>query len=146
MVRCEPSLARLAVLGLGLLLAGCGPRVHEIAYPETGATLEGTVTYGNEKVEAALVVAQNESGSAAGFVDENGRYKLENVPLGEVSLAVNTEAGKGQAMGKIMAQSQGKGKAPKLIDVPKNYADPAKSGITTTINKGPNTYDIVITR
>jgi hypothetical protein len=139
----KQSLARLALLGLGLLLAGCAPTGKR--YPETGATLEGTVSYGKDKVWAALVIAQNDSGAATGFLDDNGRYKLENVPLGEVNIAVNTEAGKGQAMGKIIAASQGKGgKAPKIIDVPKEFADPAKSGIKTTINKGANTFNIVI--
>jgi hypothetical protein len=147
MGRSQRRLALLALLGLGLLLAGCAPRVREIRYPETGATLEGTVTYGSDKVGAALVIAQNENGSATAFVDDEGRYKLENVPLGEVSLAVNTEAGKGQATGRLMAQSQGKANgAPRIVDVPSRFADPAKSGIKTTINKGPNTFDIVIPR
>lgn len=141
----ERSLARLAPLGLGLLLAGCAG--GGVRYPETGATLEGTVTYGKDKVGAALVIAQNDTGSATAFVDDNGRYKMENVPLGEVSIAVNTDAGKGQAMGRIMAQSQGKGKATvRIIDVPSRFAEPAKSGIKTTINKGANVFDIVIPR
>jgi hypothetical protein len=94
------------------------------------------------------VIAQNESGSATAFVDENGHYKMENVPLGEVSIAVNTEAGKGQAYGRIMAQSKGKAKAPaaRIIDVPMRFADPTKSGIKTTISKGSNTFNIVIPR
>jgi hypothetical protein len=141
----QRSLARLVPLGLSLLLVGCTG--GEVRYPETGATLEGTVTYGKDKVGAALVIAQNESGSATAFVDENGRYKLENVPLGEVNIAVNTEAGKGQEMGRIMAQSQGKAKVTvRLIDVPSRFADPAKSGIKTTVSKGANTFDIVIPR
>jgi hypothetical protein len=141
------SLPRVTLLGFLLLLAGCGLGVHEVRYPETGATLEGTVTYGKDKVGAALVVAQNGSGSATAFVDDDGHFKLENVPLGEVNLAVNTEAGKGQAMGKAMAAAQGKAKgAPKIIDVPSRFADPSKSGIKITINKGPNTYDIIIPR
>jgi hypothetical protein len=140
------GLARLAFFGLVLILAGCfGPR--EVRYPETGATLEGNVTYGNEKVGAALVIAQNASGSATAFVDESGHYKLENVPLGEVNLAVNTEAGKGQAMGRVRAQAKGKAKgAAKILEVPSRYAAPATSGIKTTINEGANTFDIVIPR
>ena len=141
----ERRLTRLVPLGLALLLVGCGG--GDVRYPQTGATLEGTVTYGKDKVGAALVIAQNESGAATAFVDESGRYKLLNVPLGEVNIAVNTEAGKGQAMGKFMAQSQGKGKgAPRIVDVPSKFADPAKSGIKTTINKGENKFDIVIPR
>jgi hypothetical protein len=143
MCRSKHRLALLALLGLGLLLPACGPGgVH---YPETGATLEGTVTFGKEKVGAALVIAQNDSGSATGFVGDDGRFHLDNVPLGEVSLGVNTDAGKGQAMGKLNAASQGKPKAPpKIVDVPKRFFEPAKSGIKTTISKGSNTYDIVI--
>jgi hypothetical protein len=147
MYRREQSLARLALLGLGLLLAGCTFGCSGVRYPETGATLEGTVTYGKEIVGAALVIAQNDTGSATAFVDENGRYKLDNVPLGEISIGVDTEAGKGQAMGRLMAQSQGAAKdAPRLIDVPRRFADPATSGIKTTIHKGSNTFDIPIPR
>jgi hypothetical protein len=145
MHRTEHALARLLLLGLAFLLAGCGP--GGIRYPETGATLEGTVTYGKDAVGAALVVAKNDSGTATGFVEKDGRYRLQNVPLGEVQIAVNTAAGKGQAMGAMMAQSQGKAKgAPRIVDVPDKFADPAKSGLTTTISKGANTFNIVIPR
>jgi hypothetical protein len=134
---------RLALIGLALLVVSCGPQ--GVRYPETGATLEGTVSYGNDAVGAALVIAQNDSGSATAFVDDDGRYRLQNVPLGEVHIGVDTAAGKGQAVGKFMAQAQGKAKgAPKIVDVPAKFADPAKSGIATTISKGTNTYDIVV--
>jgi hypothetical protein len=103
------------------------------------------VSYGKDRVGAALVVAQNASGSATAFVDEDGRFTLTNVPLGEVGIGVNTKAGKGQAMGKLMAQTQGKAKAPpRVIDVPDKYADPVKSGLKTTINSGENDFDVVI--
>jgi hypothetical protein len=142
MYRRAHRLARLALFAVGLLLASCNP--PGIRYPETGATLEGTVTYGKDKVGAALVIAQNKDGSAICFVGDDGRYKLQNVPLGEVNIGVNTEAGKGQAMGRLTAASQGKGEAPKLVDVPSQYAEPATSGIKTTVKKGANTFDIVI--
>ena len=146
MCKVDQRLARLALLGLGLLVIGCVGR-SEVRYPETGATLEGTVTYGKDKVEAALVIAKNGTGQATGFIDDDGRYRLTNVPLGEVNLGVDTNAGKGQAMGKFMAAAQGKAKgAPRVLDVPMRYADPDKSGIKTTISKGENSYDIVIPR
>jgi hypothetical protein len=137
--------ALLSAVGLGVCLAGCR---REVRYPETGATLEGTVKYGTEKVLVALVIAQGKDWSSSGFIGDDGRYKLDNVPLGEVNLAVNTDAGKGQMMGKLMARSQTKSKdpIPKMINVPAKYANPSTSGITTTINKGPNTFDIVIAK
>jgi hypothetical protein len=146
MRRTTRPLALLALAGFGLILAGCGIGLREKRLPESGATLEGTVTYGAEKVEVAMVIVQGKDGSATAFVGEDGRYKAENVPLGEVSIAVNTEAGKGQVMGKMVAHSQGKGegKLPRLLNVPAKYADPATSGIKTTVNKGENTFNIVI--
>jgi hypothetical protein len=137
------------ILVLGLSPLGCR-YVGYKTLPESGASLEGTVTYGKEKLQAAFIIVQGSSGAATGNIGEDGHYKIENVPLGEVSIAVNTEAAKGQLMGQFMAQSLNKekgGKAPpRIIDVPAKYADPNKSGIKTTINKGPNTFDIVIPR
>src|SRR5262249_61302369 len=109
MSRSTKSQATLAVAAWGLLLVGgCGP--SGVRLPETGATLEGTVTYGKEPVLVAMVIIQGEGGAATAYVGDDGRYKAVNVPLGKVQIAVNTAAGKGQMTGKIMAQSQGKGR------------------------------------
>ncbi len=146
MPRTTQRLVALAAAGLVLFLAGCGIGLREKRLPETGATLEGTVTYGKEPVLVAMIVVQGENGAATAFIGEDGRYRAENVPLGTVHIAVNTAAGKGEMTGKLMAKAQGKsqGPLPKMIDVPAKYADPTKSGITTTINKGENKFDIVI--
>src|SRR5579871_4980755 len=128
--------ALLALAGLVLGPAGCSNHYNkEISLPQTGATLEGTVTYGGEKLHAAMVVAVGLSGAATGFIGDDGQYHLNNVPLGEVHIAVNTGAAKGQMMGQMMNQSQGKAKGPpRIIDVPAKYGDPNKSGIKTTVN------------
>jgi hypothetical protein len=140
-------LAILAVAGFGLFLAGCGIGLREKRLPETGATLEGTVMYGKEPVLVAMIIVQGEGAAATTYVGEDGHYKAENCPIGTVHIAVNTDAGKGQMMGRVVAHSQGKGPAPpKMIDVPAKFADPTTSGITTTVNKGENKFDIVIPR
>jgi hypothetical protein len=147
MPRLTQRLATLAVATCALLLVlGCDGQSGR-RLPVTGATLEGTVTYGQERVMVAMILIQGEGGASTAFVGEDGRFKAENVPLGTVHIAVNTEAGKGQMMGKFMAASQEKGKGPpNVIDVPAKYADPTGSGITTTIKKGENKFDIVITK
>jgi hypothetical protein len=133
------------LFGAVCLLAGCWGGVTEITYPETNATLSGTVSYGKDKVGVGLVIVENGTGSAHGFLDDEGQFYLSNVPLGEVSIGVNTDAGKGPAMGKMKSQTQGKAKAPpRIVAVPKKYQDPAKSGIKTTIREGENHFDIVI--
>jgi hypothetical protein len=138
--------ALLALAGLALGPAGCSNHyVSEMRIPETGATLDGTVTYGNEKLMAAMVIAQGATGAATGFIGEDGHYRINNVPVGEVHVAVNTAAAKGAMMSQVMSQSHGKAKGPpKLIDVPAKYGDPIKSGITTTVSAGPNTFNVVI--
>jgi hypothetical protein len=135
MLQCFVS---LAVAGLLLGLGGCNQR--EVRLPETGATLEGTVAYGNEKVLVAMVTATGPNASASGYIEDDGRYRIQNVPLGEVNLGVNVAAGDGQLMGKRMAGKP----VPKVTKVPAKYADSTTSGVTTTIVKGPNTFDIKI--
>jgi hypothetical protein len=86
-----------------------------------------------------------ETGMATGNVQEDGRYRVLNAPLGGVRIAVNTTAAKGEYVSRLMAESRAKGKArPKFIDVPAKYHDLDTSGLKTAINKGVNTYDIVI--
>lgn len=151
MRRACARVARLGLLaGLAVAVASCGQPNDRI--PETGATLEGTVKYGSEDVQFALVVAVAGDASATGKIDEEGRYKIENCPLGEVKVAVNTDAGRGDYMSASMSKTyQGptaKGAARKsgikFIDVPKKYHEPTTTPLKTTVNKGPNTYDIVI--
>ncbi len=59
---------------------------------------------------------------------------MQNVPLGEVRIGINTVAVKAAA-----ART-----GSKVVEVPGKYIDPTKSGITTTVNSGSNTFDIVI--
>jgi len=124
---------------------GCSSTATMVRRPETGATLEGTVSYGDQKVMVGLVIVQNDSGSAQGFIDEEGRYKLDNVPVGEVNVAVNIDAGKGQLMSRAMSQSKGKARGvPKVVELPARFQNPGQSGIKTTVNKGANQFNIVI--
>lgn len=137
----------LMFLGLSLCPLGCR-YTHFKELPQTGATLEGTVTYGKDKLMAALIIVQGADGAATGNIGDDGHYKIENVPLGEVNIGVNTDAAKGQMMSQVMAQSQSKEKdkkpLPQVIDVPAKFGNPTTSGIKTTINKGSNTFDIVV--
>jgi hypothetical protein len=131
------------VVGLAVLAASCGERGERL--PETGASLEGTITYGDVKVPFATLTVMGQTGMATGRVLEDGRYRVANAPLGEVNIGVNTTAAKGEYVGKVMAESKGKGRSPsKFVDVPTKYHDHETSGLKTTIQKGVNTHDIVI--
>ena len=143
----------IAVLFVLALTATSCRYVKEEKLPVTGATLEGTIKFGGEPVQFAMVLVQTASGSVTGKIGENGRYKVENVPLGEVNIAVNTAAAHGDYQSKSMAggaykgpEATGKGKVVglKFVQVPEKYFNPDTSGIKTTISKGNNTYDIEI--
>lgn len=134
------------------LITACGSNRPE-TLPESGATLEGTITYGNEEVQFAMVIV--EGGNAPGVtgkVGENGKYLIKNVPLGEVKIAVNTDAATGDYQTAIMSggaytgpESKGKKRVNvKFVKVPAKYFAPDTSGLKTTIVKGSNTFDIKI--
>jgi len=148
-------LVRLTELSFGVLLAGIvvsGCSRYEYRLPDTGATLEGTVTYRGEKVPLAQLNVLSEKGQGIGQIEEPGRYLIQSAPLGEVKIGVNTESMRSQAISQQMAASykgpgaKGSGRAPppKFISLPAKYQDPETSGITTTVRKGKNTFDIVL--
>jgi len=137
----------LASLALVSLLAASCSRGGAVRLPETGATLEGTINYGADKVQFAMILVQSpdKSGSATGKIGPDGRYRVENVPLGEVNVGVNTSAGRGDFQSAVMASSQGRPKGQlRFLDVPAKYFDPDKSGLKTSVSRGANTYDITI--
>ena len=135
---------RFALLTISLALGGCSR--YEYRLPETGATLEGAVTYGGESLTMAQIDVWGAKDQAIGFVDA-GRYKVDRVPLGEVKIGINTEAMRGAAIGQQMAQKKGSGSAgPKFVSLPSKFWDPETSGVKTTIKRGKNTFDIVLTK
>jgi hypothetical protein len=134
-----------------LLIVSCsGSRERKL--PESGATLEGTVTYNGQALEFAMILVQGPDGAATAYIGDDGKYKVENVPLGPVKIGVNTSAARGQFQSKMMsgnkeAADPGKSKrlsAPRFVDVPPKFFEPETSGLTRTIEKGVNTYDIVL--
>ena len=129
--------------------------VREDRLPETGATLEGTIKYGDEQLQFAMILVRTAGGSATGRIGEDGRYRVENVPLGEVMIGVNTAAATGEFQSKMMGagvykgpEAKGKGRVVgvKFIPIPEKYYNPETSNLKTTISKGTNTFDIVIPR
>ncbi len=122
-----------------LAMSACN-RVERI--PQSNATLEGTITYKGKPVPYALVVASGQGASATTNVENDGKYKMEHVPLGQVKIGVNTEAGRGMMMSQMMASKKGAAPKPEFVEVPKKFHEPGTSGLTTTISDGPNTLDI----
>ena len=142
-----------ALAAAALATTSCGKFVREEKLPDTGATLEGTVKYGDDQIQFAMIQVKSPNGAATGMINEDGHYRIENVPFGDVQIGVNTAAAMGEFNSKMMGggvykgpEASGKGKVQGLrfIAVPDKYFNPDTSGISTTVKKGTNTYDIVI--
>jgi hypothetical protein len=148
--RCAAAVAAAAFLSL----TACDTSHLPVSLPESGATLVGTVKYGTEDIHYAMIMVQSPGGTAYGRVDESGRYRVPNVPVGEVKVAVNTSAARGDYQTAMMAAGAmtggPEGKAgrkkvsTKFVDVPSKYFDPATSGVSTTVARGENTFDITL--
>ena len=116
----------------------------------TNATLEGKVTYNGQPVpHALLIVAGTDSRTVN--VGADGRYKIDQAPLGQVKIGVNTAAAKGRFMAEAAAKgqkgpggaaAQGTGAMPQLVEVPEKFHSPGTSGIETTVKEGANTFNI----
>lgn len=135
-------LLSLASLGcMSLALVSCNTVRYE-PIPETGASLTGTVSYKKEPVKIGLIIVAGPGGGATVDIGEDGRYTVQNAPLGDVTIAVNMAPAHGKIQG--MKASGQKGPFPKVPSIPAKYSDPAKSPLKTTVNKGANTFDIVM--
>jgi hypothetical protein len=143
MRRLIPGLLLSAGAVLALCPAGCRDGSNRL--PESGATLAGKVTYDGKKVPGALIIAagDGEFPAAQAFANDEGQYKLVNVPLGEVRIGVNTKAGEEAMQGRRMAQGKGAPPLPTPNPVPARFHNPSDA-ITTTVHEGENKFDIVV--
>lgn len=123
------------------------------ALPESGATLEGDVTYNGQKVPVAVIVARKTGGgeSASAFSDEQGHYRILNAPLGPVQIGVNTGPTRAEmslrarVAGNSATKAQPK-PAAKPVELPAKFHNPELSGVATEVNSGVTWFDIVIAK
>jgi hypothetical protein len=144
---------RLLLLFCVVMATGCGQVAHEI--PDTGATLEGSITLNGNPIPLALIIVRSQSATSDSVVREEGKYKVPSVPLGLVKIGVDTEAMRGEVINRRMASAYKgpDGKAAesqvnklKFVPVPTKYSDPDTSGLEFEVKKGVNTFDIVLTK
>ena len=136
---------------MAVALTSCGSNAP-VALPETGATLEGEVSYQGKTLHFGLVHVEGAGGgSAQGNIAMDGTYKVQNVPVGPVKIAVVTNPGMARAAQMAGGANQGPdskggklGKVPDYVEVPKKYHDTSTSNLSYTVEKGTNKYDIVL--
>jgi hypothetical protein len=137
-----------------LLAAGCGSK----------ATITGTVTYKDQPIHEGNIVFTPESGGrSVGAVIKDGKYTAEKVPTGPAKVTVTSMYAQGaggpqeltkkmggppadaplppEARAMMERRSTMASESKKGVKIPDHYADPEKSGLTYTVEAGPQTKD-----
>jgi hypothetical protein len=135
-----------------LLLAGCS---------SSQGTITGKITYQGKPLPAGTVTfVPTQGGHAVTSEIQDGEYKVTKVPVGLVKIAVTTpsQAPSPQFLETKMAlpadllekaqpgkSAESPAKAPKAkkpVPIPTKFSDPDKSGLTYTVKRGPQVFDI----
>jgi hypothetical protein len=140
---------QMSSLVVFVLLAGCGPSYNKVS---------GTVSYKGKNLTMGTITFYSGDGKTKSFttIGSNGFYEAIDPPLGKVRVGI---AVKPPASVNLIPSGKDKDKdaKPKAVIgdtpsakvepviIPPNYADPGKSGLTTELKSGSNTFDIELT-
>jgi hypothetical protein len=141
-----PTVRPAAVLfsALVLAMAGCGGN---------DSTLTGQVTYQGQPVIFGAVIVHCADGiGRSSSIGPDGKYAVGNLPTGPVKITVESpELPDPAARRPRPPRSEGPAETPpeykpldrsKWVRLPDKFADPDKSGLTTTLKRGTNRLDI----
>jgi len=149
-------------LTLAFFIVGCDSGGSNKQFP---AKVTGKITYNGNAIKAGTIAFLPAGGSAPlkFSISADGSYNAPDLPEGPMTVTVETESvnpaqkqhtyggkgGKGPPGGKGPSSYLPEGAvtaAPDLyVKIPAKYADPAKSGLSTTLKKGTQTFDIKLT-
>jgi|GEM_PF-3373475 len=128
----------LAVLVVGNIFLRMGNSAEVMP---TGA-VRGTVTYKGRPLNGGQIRfisrdPSNKVGQASAMIDREGHYSFAGVPVGPVTVTVNTSVR--PAEDHFWKPGS---KNPQPISVPAKFADPKQSGIQLNLGEGVEDHDI----
>jgi hypothetical protein len=117
------------------------------------AEVKGTVTFKGRPLPGGRIRFLTATGgwTASGIIDENGHYQVK-VPLGDVAIAVdNRDLRPGQEK-RMALHKEARLKRPdapppeplkgKYVEIPSQYYNPDRSGLTYKVIAGSQSHDI----
>jgi hypothetical protein len=111
--------------------AGCGPQRAE--RPDR-ALVTGKVTYQGKPVPGGIITFMVTTGSgntAGGMLRADGSFYMEDAPIGENQITIDTEAIKPEL-------------GSRYVQLPEKYLSPEKSGLTFDVKAGENQADFAL--
>jgi hemoglobin len=113
--------------------------------PAGAAVVVGKVTYNGQPLPGGFVLFQPEDGKTArAEIKEDGSYRADALAPGGYRVGVDTESLKPKGPPEDKAKPPEAKGGPKFLPVPAKYRDPKTSGLTLTVVKGEQTYDVVL--
>jgi hypothetical protein len=129
----------VSTLLLTLAGTGCGPRVGHVT---------GKVLYGDKPLPSGTVRFVGPDGSRRGFspIAPDATYRIENVPVGLVKIAVVSEPRVPPGLRNVSGPGSPASDQTKddYMPVPARYRDAEQSGLTCSVEWGTHTHDIVL--
>lgn len=135
-------------LGLAVL-SGCG----------SSGTVSGKITYEGQPLNGGTVtfISSQDGKPYSGPIQSDGSYRVEKIPTGKTKITVQVpeppqipdiaRKSFGPPPGADVPEEAkkmfGLGNT-KLVQIPKDYADPERSGLSYEVKAGHQTYDIVL--
>lgn len=129
----------VAIATLLLTATGCGTKVGDV---------RGRITYKNKTVESGSIVFLVGSSPHYAEIEPGGSYTLKGVPAGEAKIGVSspnpstpTIKINKPGMPTPTPSARPVGDPRKWFALPPKYSDPITSGLTFTVQAGPNTAE-----
>jgi hypothetical protein len=110
-----------------------------------GEPVEGTVTYKGQPLPAGTITFVSKDGkvTVAAPIAADGTYRA-TVPVGEYRVAVSTMELKKADPKNPPKPGDPKEPPKKFVLIPAKYGDPNTSGLTYSVQKGKQVYDIAL--
>lgn len=119
-----------------LLLNSCGR--------PTGV-VSGNVTCQDRPLSLGTVAMIDENGTVASGMISDGRYKVENVPVGPVTITVHVYPPSPMMHPPTGPEAGAKPRPPLVfVPIPSRYNDASSSGLTYTVVQGSQTHDLAL--
>jgi hypothetical protein len=123
----------LLVLGA----SGCG-------FGEAGVgEVTGTVTFKDRLLTSGDVLMVTADGQKKwGAISPEGKYRVKDVPVGPVTIAVKDRPRAPPGLTNFRPPGRKAPPAEPYVQIPRKYTEPEKSGLTYTVERGPQTFHI----